>query len=72
MQAVDNGAAAVVSEYKIDGLDDVPIVMVPKTKDALRRFAASFYNHPSRKMLMVGVAGEQIHALMQLRKPSVQ
>ena len=46
-----------MSEYLIEGLEDVPVIRVSSTKDALRRFAASFYNHPSRKMLMVGVTG---------------
>ena len=50
---------AIVSQYTIDGLDDVHVILVPSTKDALQRFAVSFYNSPSRKMLMVGVTGEQ-------------
>ena len=42
----------------MEGLtQDVPVIKVSSVEDALRRFAVSFYNYPSRKMLMVGVTG---------------
>ncbi len=58
LQAIENGAAAVVTEADVEGLSqDVPVIKTTDAADALRRFAVSFYNHPSRKMLMVGVTG---------------
>lgn len=50
---------AILSEHDVEGLSqDVPVLKVSNAEDALRRFAVSFYNYPSRKMLMVGVTGE--------------
>ena len=58
LQAIENGAAAVATEADVEGSSqDVPVIKTSDAADALRRFAVSFYNHPSRKMLMVGVTG---------------
>ena len=55
-EVVGKGAAAVV------GMDagirlEVPYIQVSDTRQALPYLAAAFYNHPGRKMCMIGVTG---------------
>ncbi|OZM58758.1 UDP-N-acetylmuramoyl-L-alanyl-D-glutamate--2,6-diaminopimelate ligase [Lottiidibacillus patelloidae] len=54
-QAVDNGAVAVVAEYKLKL--DVPVIVVPNTKKALAILADAFYGKPSQKMKLIGITG---------------
>jgi UDP-N-acetylmuramoyl-L-alanyl-D-glutamate--2,6-diaminopimelate ligase len=56
-QALENGAAAVVGS--ISGLDlAVPYVQITgDDREALAQFAAAFYSHPSRKLVVIGVTG---------------
>ena len=56
-QAVDAGAAAVVSEQPAPGAVPVPWVVVPDARAALARLAAAFFRHPSREMAVVGITG---------------
>ena len=70
LQAIENGAvAALVREgFSSDGQPGVPLIPFADPRDALHRLAAAFYNDPSRRMTVVGVAGArtapaQLHAL---------
>jgi len=54
--AVEAGAAAVVSERRVE-LQDVPHAIVSDGRAAMGALAACFYGYPSRKMKLVGVTG---------------
>lgn len=55
--AVAKGAVAVVAERAPDAPLPVPLVLVPRAKPALAQLAAAFYDHPSRKLRLIGVTG---------------
>ncbi len=54
--AVKRGAVAVVSERK-GRLRSVPVAVVPDTRAALADLAAELFDHPTRKLKLVGVTG---------------
>ncbi|UCD93629.1 MAG: UDP-N-acetylmuramoyl-L-alanyl-D-glutamate--2,6-diaminopimelate ligase, partial [Candidatus Zixiibacteriota bacterium] len=54
-QAIENGAAAVLTEEKA-GLA-VPVVIVPDLRKAMADIAAHFYGYPGKKLKVVGVTG---------------
>jgi len=54
-EAVKNGAAAVMSEDKLD--IDVPVVRVDSIRKALADTAAAFYDYPGFKLTNIGVTG---------------
>src|SRR5258708_27300948 len=54
--AVQNGAAAVVGEKALSGLN-VPYVRVQNTRRALAWISASFFDWPARKLTVIGVTG---------------
>ena len=57
-RAIDAGAIAVVHSDPLDSRrEDVAYVRVPDTRAALSPVAAEFWNHPSRKLTVVGVTG---------------
>ncbi len=56
-QAVARGAVAVVADRPLEGLEGVPVVVMPDVPGALSRLAVAFYNAPSEKMTVVGVVG---------------
>ncbi|HEY1173203.1 MAG TPA: UDP-N-acetylmuramoyl-L-alanyl-D-glutamate--2,6-diaminopimelate ligase [Verrucomicrobiae bacterium] len=55
--AIDRGAAAIVCEQNGFSSLRAAKVKVTDTREALARMAAAYYQHPSRKMKMVGVTG---------------
>ena len=56
--ALENGAAAVLSEERVpDAPDGVPVVRVTGTRAALAEVAAAFHGDPSHELKMVGVTG---------------
>ncbi len=55
-KAVANGAVAVVGQREI--LDcAVPYIRVKNTREAIAHLAAAFYDHPARKLTVIGVTG---------------
>jgi UDP-N-acetylmuramoyl-L-alanyl-D-glutamate--2,6-diaminopimelate ligase len=55
-KAVEQGAAAVVgSRGDIDCA--VPYIQVENTREAIAHLAASYYDHPARKLTVIGVTG---------------
>jgi UDP-N-acetylmuramoyl-L-alanyl-D-glutamate--2,6-diaminopimelate ligase len=56
-QAVERGAAAIVSEHHAPANLDVPWVTVENARLALAVLAGTFYRHPSREMQVVGITG---------------
>jgi UDP-N-acetylmuramoyl-L-alanyl-D-glutamate--2,6-diaminopimelate ligase len=56
--AVSAGARAVVCERMPDELTNgIPYICVASTRQALSRFAARFYDHPSQMLPVIGVTG---------------
>jgi UDP-N-acetylmuramoyl-L-alanyl-D-glutamate--2,6-diaminopimelate ligase len=49
------GAAALLVDHAIEV--DLPQVVVPDTRSAMGRLAASFFRHPARALMLVGVTG---------------
>ena len=56
-QAIDAGAAAIVSEHPVSSISRVPWVVVKNARLALALLAAEFFDHPSRQMRVVGITG---------------
>jgi len=56
-QAIDLGAAAIVSEQKPSGEVQVPWTIVKDARLALAQLAAAFYRNPSREMRVIGITG---------------
>ncbi len=56
-QALANGAAAVVAQKAVELSSGVPLILVEDSRKALATLAASFYGHPSEKLVMVGITG---------------
>lgn len=54
-QAVENGAAVVVSEQPVTAR--TMVLRVNDSRKALAQLAAEFYGHPSRHMTIVGITG---------------
>ncbi|MCQ6265695.1 UDP-N-acetylmuramoyl-L-alanyl-D-glutamate--2,6-diaminopimelate ligase [Fictibacillus sp. WQ 8-8] len=56
-QAVKNGAAAVLAEKPLEGIDSVPVILVNDTKRAMAVLANVFYDYPTSKLHLIGVTG---------------
>ena len=54
-QAVDRGAAAVVSPVSLPC--SVPLFVVEEPRDALAHLAAAFYGHPAKSLALIGITG---------------
>ena len=50
------GALAVVGTQALDGIS-VPYIQVSDSREALAYLAAAFYDHPGRKLTVIGVTG---------------
>ncbi len=55
-QALQCGAVAVVAERRLAGLE-VPLVVVPSSREALAHLSAAWHGFPARQLTMVGVTG---------------
>ncbi|QED46262.1 Mur ligase family protein [Cytobacillus dafuensis] len=53
-QAVEKGAVAAVVEEFQEGID-IPQYLVEDSRISLARLGAAFYNHPSKKLQMIGI-----------------
>jgi UDP-N-acetylmuramoyl-L-alanyl-D-glutamate--2,6-diaminopimelate ligase len=54
--AIEQGAAAVVGEHDISGLD-VPYIRVENARRAITYLASAFHNYPGKKLTVIGVTG---------------
>lgn len=54
--AIGNGAIAVVGTRDLE-INSVPYIRVQDTRESLAWLAATFYNHPGRKLTVIGVTG---------------
>ena len=55
--ALSRGAVAVVAERPLGLRNEVPVLLVNDTREALARVACLFYDYPSRKLDCIGVTG---------------
>ena len=56
-QAIDNGAAAIITNGRDVGQLPVPQIKVANPRRAASFTAAEYYGHPSKKMSVVGITG---------------
>jgi UDP-N-acetylmuramoyl-L-alanyl-D-glutamate--2,6-diaminopimelate ligase len=56
-QAIEKGCKAIVVDHQIELPIEITQIVVSDTSEALGKMAANFYDHPSRKLLLVGVTG---------------
>ena len=56
-QAIDNGAAAVITNGRDVGQLPVPQIKVANPRRAASFTAAEYYGHPSKEMTVVGITG---------------
>ena len=55
--AINSGAAAVITGKSYNGNAEVPIFKVENVRKALSTIASEFYDHPSRSMTVIGITG---------------
>jgi UDP-N-acetylmuramoyl-L-alanyl-D-glutamate--2,6-diaminopimelate ligase len=56
--AIHNGALAVVHQDELDHyVDTISYIRVENCRKALSQLSAGFYDHPSKKMIVIGVTG---------------
>ena len=55
-KAIEQGAVAVVGEQALTDLP-VPYIQVENARQSLAHLAAAYYDHPARKLTMLGVTG---------------
>ena len=59
-KAVENGARVIICEKDIDltsNLEDVTIIKVEEGRKTLATMAANYYDHPTKKLKLIGVTG---------------
>ena len=56
-EAINSGAAAILTDNSYSGNSEVPIIKVENSRKALSTIASEFYDHPSRSMTIVGITG---------------
>ena len=55
--AIDKGAAAIIANGRSPITNKVPIIQVKNPRKAMSKISANFYNHPSKKINIIGVTG---------------
>lgn len=56
-KAIENGALAVVVEKEIDVKEDITVIKVEDTIDAMAKFSGVFHNEPWNNINMIGITG---------------
>ena len=56
-QAIANGAAMIVAEKEVPLPAGIKFEKVPSARQALAYLSDKFYNHPSRKLKLIGITG---------------
>lgn len=54
--AIERGAVAILSDEAVPNMS-VPILVMPHLKQQIGEIAANFYDHPAKKLQMIGVTG---------------
>lgn len=56
-EAVARGAVALLAEHAVEGVDSVPVLVVPDVRKALEAMAPWFYGEPAGALRLIGVTG---------------
>jgi UDP-N-acetylmuramoyl-L-alanyl-D-glutamate--2,6-diaminopimelate ligase len=56
-KAIQLGAAALVTERKLNLIDDVPQLIVKDARYAMAALSSHFYGYPSKEMKIIGITG---------------
>ena len=56
-EAINSGAAAVITNKSYNGNAEVPILKVENSRQALSTIASEFYDNPSKSMTVIGITG---------------
>ncbi|MFT3984533.1 MAG: UDP-N-acetylmuramoyl-L-alanyl-D-glutamate--2,6-diaminopimelate ligase [Lachnospiraceae bacterium] len=56
-QAAEAGAAAVIAEKDVEIAGDVSVIRVAETRYAMAHMAAAYFDHPAKKMKVIGITG---------------
>jgi len=59
-EAIQKGACAILADGMEAGVElkkNVPVIFIPALKSHVGKLAATFYDHPAKKMRMIGVTG---------------
>lgn len=59
-ESIMNGAVAIITQKESiqpEKFPNIPIILVNDTNLALAKLSANFYEHPSKKLLLIGVTG---------------
>ncbi|MFZ2958353.1 MAG: UDP-N-acetylmuramoyl-L-alanyl-D-glutamate--2,6-diaminopimelate ligase [Candidatus Ozemobacteraceae bacterium] len=56
-EAIAKGAVAIVTEQPLSGLEAISAARVRDARRSLSAIAAEFYDHPSRKTILLGITG---------------
>ena len=57
LDAINNGATAVIANGRAPITDLVPIIQVDNPRKIMSQIAANFYNHPSENLNIIGITG---------------
>jgi UDP-N-acetylmuramoyl-L-alanyl-D-glutamate--2,6-diaminopimelate ligase len=55
--AIENGACAILSDQPNSAFPQVPTAVVPSVREAMPALANRFFDHPSRRLKVVGITG---------------
>ena len=61
LQAIENGAAAILSNGRSPISNLVPILRVSDPRSVMSKISANFYGNPSKEMMIVGITGTICH-----------
>ncbi len=56
-KAIAQGARTILASRRIEHPDNITVIYVPDTREALLKVAPCFYEYPAQKMRMIGVTG---------------
>lgn len=56
-QAYQNGCRAFIAEHPLDLAPDAVTIIVPDTRIALAAVSDTFFDHPSKKLTLIGITG---------------
>lgn len=56
-EAVKQGACAVVVEKEVEVEEDITVVRVKNTREALAYMSAAYFGHPAKKLTTIGITG---------------
>jgi UDP-N-acetylmuramoyl-L-alanyl-D-glutamate--2,6-diaminopimelate ligase len=56
-KAIDNGAKVIITQKDIEIIDHITILKTSDTNIVLGKLACNFYDHPSRKLKLIGITG---------------